>query len=723
MFRHWVLQDAHARLVIGVPEQGAPRLLLWERAKKSDALPPWPEDAVLPASPDRPQPPSLFPQTGMGFSGSPALEGYFESHAQFVWFDRFVGEKHDDALIVRAEDTIAALSLTLIWRLDHGVLKAQSRLHNLNHARFSLSHLAALALPLEPQWTTLTQFHGSWSNEGHEDRRQIGPGKTERVVRLGRPGFDGGPNLVLSRIEPSQTDIDATATAQNTALGAHLANSGNHRLFVERAENGATQLQLAEYLAPGEIVLASGQSYESPLALVAISDLGREGIRQRFQALGRASAPKRQSAPKVQINSWEACYFDISPQRILALARAAAALGVERLILDDGWFLGRRDDRTSLGDWIADPALYPEGLAQLASDIRAMGSATPMGFGLWVEPEMVSPQSLLARDHPHWILHQPGRDQPTGRHQWVLNLGRRDVRDYLFWRLDHLLQTLPIEALKWDCNRTLYPAFDAHGPVAHRQIEGVYELMRRIKARHPHVEIESCSSGGARMDFGVLQYVSRFWPSDMTDAHERVRIQNAAGQFFPPEMLGAHVGPSPNHVTGRVLSMPFRALVAMFGHFGLELDPSLLDAHDQAVLARAIGIYKHCRDDLMQGDLARIASADPNLDISMLTSPDHARHWLRVLRLAMHPHSGLPNIPITGLKAAQTYTIYELDLTTQGANDLAPPHIGGEPAALSLPADWLRSSRRLTGRELATSGIAGDPGRPDQGRLFLIEPC
>lgn len=718
MFRHWVLQDAHARIVIGVPDKGAPRILLWEQAEQTDTLPLWPVDAVLPASPDHAQPPSAFPQTGMGFSGTPALEGYFESLPKFIWFDRFVAHEQNGALMLQSEDPIAALNLTLIWRVDHGVLKARSRLRNHNKAPFSLSHLAALALPLAPEWCTLTQFHGSWSNEGHEDSRPIGPGKIERLVRLGRPGFDGGPNLIIS-----QAGIDAAETAQITTLGAHLAYSGNHRLFVERTENGATQLQLAEYLAPGEIVLETGQSYESPLALIAISDRGREGIRQRFHDLGRASAPKRQSAPKVQINSWEACYFDITAQRIMTLARSAAALGVERLILDDGWFLGRRDDRTSLGDWIEDPALYPEGLAQLASDIAALGSAKPMGFGLWVEPEMVSPQSLLARDHPHWILRQPGRDQPTGRHQWVLNLSRRDVRDYLFWRLDHLLQTLPIEALKWDCNRTLYPAFDPHGPVAHRQIEGVYDLMSRIRARHPHVEIESCSSGGARMDFCVLQYASRFWPSDMTDAHERVRIQNTAGQFFPPEMLGAHVGPSPNHVTGRVLSMEFRALVAMFGHFGLELDPSKLDPRDQAVLARAIGIYKHCRNDLMHGDLARLACGDPHLDISMLTSPDGARRWLRVLRLAMHPQPGLPNIQITGLEAEQIYAIFELDLTAQGAAAPTAPNIGGEPAALSLPADWLRSSRRLTGREAAIRGIAGDPGRPDQGRLFLIEPC
>ncbi len=269
----------------------------------------------------------------------------------------------------------------------------------------------------------------------------------------------------------------------------------------------------------------------------------------------------------VHANSWEACYFDHDEERVVALAQACAALGIERFVLDDGWFRGRNDDRAGLGDWTSDPAKYPSGLEPLAGRIVAMG----MQLGLWVEPEMVSPDSDLYRAHPDWALALPGRNRPTARSQLVLDMRRAEVRDYLFGALDALLRELPVSYLKWDHNRDLAPAGGA------AQVLGTYALLARLRSAHPDVEIESCAGGGGRSDAGILPYTHRFWASDNLDAVSRVAIQRGFLAFLPPEVMGSHIGAIPAHATGRCQSLGLRAAVAMPGHFGIELDPRQLD--------------------------------------------------------------------------------------------------------------------------------------------------
>jgi alpha-galactosidase len=309
-------------------------------------------------------------------------------------------------------------------------------------------------------------------------------------------------------------------------------------------------------------------------------------VRQRLQWPGSAMRPR-----PVHANSWEACYFDHDEARIVALAAACSAVGVERFVLDDGWFKGRNGDNAGLGDWTADPVKYPQGLRPLAERIVAMG----LEFGLWVEPEMVNPNSDLYRAHPDWALHLPGRDQPTARNQLVLDLRKPEVRDYLFDALDSLLRDLPVSYLKWDHNRDLTPAGGA------AQVLGVYDLLARLRAAHPMVEIESCSGGGGRSDAGIAAYTHRFWASDNLDAVSRTGIQRGFLNFLPPEVMGSHIGASPAHATGRTQSLAFRAAIAMPGHFGIELDPRRLDDSARAELADWIAFHKRWRGLLHEG--------------------------------------------------------------------------------------------------------------------------
>lgn len=283
---------------------------------------------------------------------------------------------------------------------------------------------------------------------------------------------------------------------------------------------------------------------------------------------------------------------------MMALADRAAALGIERFVVDDGWFPARHDDRAGLGDWQVDRAKFPAGLGPLADHVTTLG----MEFGLWVEPEMVNPDSDLCRAHPDWPLMLAGRPMITARHQLVLDLGRAEVRDYLFGAIDALLEGLPIRYLKWDHNRDLATAGGAMGRAAYRdQVLGTYALIDRLRSAHPAVEIEACAGGGGRIDAGIATRTHRFWTSDNLDAVSRSDIQRGFLLFMPPERMGAHVGASPAHATGRSQSMGFRCAVALAGHFGVELDPATLGEADHAILAAWIARYKALRDRLHGG--------------------------------------------------------------------------------------------------------------------------
>jgi alpha-galactosidase len=346
-------------------------------------------------------------------------------------------------------------------------------------------------------------------------------------------------------------------------------------------------------------------------------------------------------------------YFDHDPAVLKDLADRAAAAGVERFVLDDGWFKGRRSDRAGLGDWQVDARVWPDGLGPLADHVRGLG----VEFGLWIEPEMVNPDSDLYRSHPDWVLATPPAPQLDFRHQLVLDFGRVEVREHLFAAIDALLTEYPIAYLKWDMNRDIsHPGGTDGRAGARAHVLGVYEVLERLRAVHPEVEIESCASGGGRADYGILAHTDRVWTSDSNDALDRLAIQSGFSRFFPPEVMGVHVGPERCHVTGRRLSMALRVATALFGHMGVECDLREPTARDAADLAAGIAMHKAARNLIHHGDLWRLEGAAGGHGM-MIVDTERSEALLSFTAVR-EPEPVFPaRLRLAGLDPASVYTL------------------------------------------------------------------
>jgi len=369
-------------------------------------------------------------------------------------------------------------------------------------------------------------------------------------------------------------------------------------------------VQMGELLLPGEIVLQQGETYISPTLYASYTSQGLSTLSQQYHQYVRKHLirqPVKNKPRPVHYNTWEGIYFNHDVDTLKDLASRASALGAERFVLDDGWFIGRDDDTAGLGDWYVDKKYYPQGLAPLIDHVKAVG----LEFGLWFEPEMVNPNSNLFRAHPDWILGTPPNPQIGFRNQLVLDLSRQAVFDYLFERIDSLLTEYDISYIKWDMNRDLNHPGDANGkPAVHNQTHAFYQLLAKLKSAHPGVEIESCASGGGRADYGVLAHTDRIWTSDSNDALERLKIQKGFSYFFPAELMGSHVGPRDCHITHRNINMAMRASVTLFGHMGMEMDLRELTDEETVELKAMIELYKKHRQLVHSGDLFRLELPD-----------------------------------------------------------------------------------------------------------------
>jgi alpha-galactosidase len=346
-------------------------------------------------------------------------------------------------------------------------------------------------------------------------------------------------------------------------------------------------------------------------------------------------------------------YFDLSMSRLCQLADEAAAVGVERFVLDDGWFKGRKSDSAGLGDWTVDETVFPQGLGPLVEHVNAGG----MEFGLWVEPEMVNPDSDLYRAHPDWVLNAAPAPLLLSRNQLVLDLTRTEVQQHLFEQLDNLLSEYAITYLKWDMNRVINQPGNVEGrAVTHYQTLALYQLLARIREAHPEVEIESCSSGGGRADFGVLAHTDRIWTSDSNDALDRLSIQKGFSFFFPPEIMGAHVGPRDCHITGRSISMATRAGVALFGDMGIEANLLTMDDAEKAELKAAVALHKKHRHLLHSGKLMRLDTEDYENSFGVI-SADKQEAIFSYGLLDGQPNSAPGRLRFPGLDASTLYTV------------------------------------------------------------------
>ncbi len=545
---------------------------------------------------DRDVPFSLFPGYGRGWFGAAGLLAHRDGRDFALEFDTVEVVRAGQAATVVMTDRVAQVEVAVTLALDatSDVLTVATRLTNRGAAAMEVQWLAAACLPLPPGARAVRHFGGRHNGEFAEATDVLGRGQWRRENRRGLTSHDCFPGAVV---------LAEDGGASGGAWGAQLAWSGNHLQMIEWIDDGRRQWQLGEGLAPGELRLAPGDSVTTPEVLATYSPEGAGGVARNFHAAVRARSawPGGTMTPrKVHLNTWEALYFNHDEADLMALADAAAEIGIERFVLDDGWFAGRRDDRRALGDWRVDAGKYPQGLAPLAEHVIARG----MDFGLWVEPEMVSPDSDLYRAHPDWALALAGREPLTARHQLVLDMARPEVRDHLFDALAALLGNLPIAYLKWDHNRDLTDAAGRDGRAAYRaQVQGSYALFDRLRAAFPQIEIEACAGGGGRIDAGIATRTHRFWTSDTTDAVARVAIQRGYLQFMPPERMGAHVGSATAHTSGRTQSLDFRAAVALPGHLGVELDPRRLDSRARARLASWIARYKTLRARLHAGQV------------------------------------------------------------------------------------------------------------------------
>lgn len=635
------LDSGNCTLILELPAGETPLWRYWGLRLPDGVAPPQPLRATRPTpsfSPDFDQPLSIFPGCGTGWFGQSALLAHREGHD---WSFQATGcdvQKSDDGASIVLHDAVSRIEvkILLILDADTDVLAVQVALTNLGDAILDIQWLASAVLPLPSEASVVRSFGGRHNGEFVPVADRLTRSTWRRENRRGLTSHDCFPGALVE--------------AAKATYGAQLAWSGNHAQSIEWIDDGRYQWQLGEAFAPGEVRLAPGQSLTAAelLATCAVDD---DGVAQNFHAAirKRLDWPGGLMRPRpVHINTWEGFYFDHDETALKDLADQAAAIGIERFVLDDGWFHGRNDDHSSLGDWWPDLRKYPNGLKPLAEHVAALG----MEFGLWVEPEMVNPDSELYRAHPEWAVAIAGRPVVTARNQLVLDMRRSEVRDYLFSSIAALLRELPIGYLKWDHNRDLVAAGER---AAYReQIVGTYELMQRLRTDFPDVEIEACAGGGGRIDAGILRYSHRFWTSDNIDAVSRVAIQRGFLQFFPPELMGAHVGASPAHATGRRQSMDFRAGVALSGHFGVELDVRKLDEADRERLRHWIAVYKAHRGQLHQGRLWRGDAGD-----GLLWQAHGDRHDLLLVLYRVEPqswrHSPLLKLPM--LDSARRYRI------------------------------------------------------------------
>ncbi|MDY0892227.1 alpha-galactosidase [Frigoribacterium sp. CFBP9030] len=520
------------------------------------------------------------------------------------------------ALTITADDDDAGLRLGVDLRLDeHGLLHQTLRLTNTGDDVYDLHELAA-SFPLPHTASEVLDTTGRHLRERTPQRHALTVGRYDRESRRGRPGADA--TLVLAAGTPG------FGFERGLVHAVHLAWSGNHRVGVEKTIAGAVVTRVSELLAPGEVRLGPGESYETPEALGSWGD-GLTELSGRYHRLLRSRPQHPSSTRPVTLNTWEAVYFDHDLARLSALADAGARVGAERFVLDDGWFRGRRDDTSALGDWYVDDEVWPDGLAPIIEHVTGLG----LQFGLWVEPEMVSPDSDLARAHPEWILGPGPRLPMSGRQQQVLDLSNADMSAYLLERLDSLLRENDIAYLKWDHNRDLMEAgagSPAH-PAVHENVVALYALLDELRRRHPAVEIESCASGGARVDLGILARTDRIWASDCIDPIERLTIQKYTNLLVPYELMGAHVSGPRSHSTGRRHDLSLRAGVALPGHFGIEWDISSLDPEVEAELTSWVATHKRHRELLHHGTAVHADLPDASMDLRGVVSPDR-RHAL-----------------------------------------------------------------------------------------------
>lgn len=643
------------------------------RASFSPAGPgssPWSMDAA----------PFEYPTSGTGDMRAPALEmlyadGSRATELTYAGHEIIMGkpeipglphtncERPEDAgtLVVTLEDTVKKLEVKLFYTVfeGYGAVVRSALLTNRSSEPMAVLKCLSASIDYDCGDYDEIHLHGSWARERHLERARVTHGIKLLESRRGASSHALNPFFALVAPDAGEQ--------RGEAYGFALLYSGNFAASVELDQYASTRAMTGISPWCFSWGLKPGESFQSPEAALVFSSEGLGGMSHGFHRLFRdrlCRSPWQSKPRPVVVNNWEATYFDFDEAKLVSLAKKAKQLGIELLVMDDGWFARRNDDTTSLGDWFENREKLPGGLKQLAEKVKACGT----GFGVWFEPEMVSPDSELYRAHPDWCLHIDGRRRTLGRNQLLLDMSRPDVCDYLIETLSGILEKAPIDYVKWDFNRNLTEVHSAllpkegQGEAYHRFMLGTYRVLDTLTKRFPQVLFEGCSGGGGRFDAGMLYYTPQIWTSDDTDGVERVKIQYGTSLAYPLTAMSAHVSVTPNHQTGRATPFSFRGLAAMTGAFGYELDLEKLSEEDCAEVSEQTANFRRWQSLLSEGRLYRLRSPfEGNEGAWMVVSEDGKKALVSYFCFEARPNAPLDRLRLTGLHAEALYRSEEGD--------------------------------------------------------------
>ena len=566
-------------------------------------------------------------------------------------------DQEAQALQIRLYDKAIQTELVLSYTLyeDRPVLCRNARITNSGLQKLILNKMMSISLDLpDDNWQEMV-LPGAWARERNIEVHPLHTGSQSIYSLRGHSSHHYNPFLCLKRPDTSEN--------QGECIGLSFVYSGNFLADVDVNPYHTTRISMGIHPYTFSWPLASGETFQTPEAVLVYSDEGLNAMSQAFHSLFRSRLARgkfRDQPRPLLLNSWEGIYMDVEEQKVLEMAQAAADLGLELFVLDDGWFKGRNNDRSALGDWVCDSEKLPGGLKDLSEKVEAMG----LQFGLWFEPEMVSLNSDLYRNHPEWVLHVPQRRMSAGRNQFVLDFSSPEVVDYIATAMETILDEAKISYIKWDMNRSLSEVYssacspDQQGTIYHRFILGVYTLYDRLTQKYPQILFESCASGGARFDPGMLYYAPQAWTSDDTDAVERLKIQYGTSMVYPISSMGSHVSAIPNHQLHRQTSLRMRSAVAMFGTFGYELDPLLLTPQEKAEIKEQICFMKKYRSLIQFGEFYRLRSPfEGNETAWMVVSPDRKTALVGYYRVLQQINVGFRRLKLPGLLPDALYSI------------------------------------------------------------------
>jgi alpha-galactosidase len=583
--------------------------------------------------------------------GKPKLEGLPSTYA----------EKAEEAetleLTLKDEKTGLRVVLSYTAFADHDAIARSVKLVNAGNTSLRLLRALSGSVDFRHDKFHFLQLSGAWSRERDLFRRQVVPGIQSVESRRGSSSHQQNPFIAL--VAPN------TDEERGEAYGFSLVYSGSFIAQAEVDQFRTTRVSMGINPFDFEWRLEAGEEFQTPEMVMVYSDSGLGGMSRIYHRLYRSRLCRgtyRDRTRPVLVNNWEATYFQFNADKIESIAKVGQELGIELFVLDDGWFGKRDNDDTSLGDWKVDYRKLPGGLADLVSRVNRLD----MQFGLWFEPEMVSPDSDLYRAHPDWCLHVPGHRRTEGRKQLVLDLSRDDVCDYLIESVSSVLRSAPITYVKWDMNRNMTEIGSALLPperqreTAHRYMLGLYRVLETITAEFPKILFESCSGGGGRFDPGMLHYMPQTWTSDNSDAVSRLRIQYGTSLVYPISTMGAHVSAVPNHQVHRITSLETRGHVAMSGNFGYELDLTQMSDEEKAAVKLQIELYKDIRHLVQFGDFFRLRSPFEGNDTAwMMVAEDGSEAFAAYFRVLAEPSAPLDWLKFKGLDAGAKYRVGE----------------------------------------------------------------